>query len=387
MAVRIGFDVTAALTQGGGIGRYTRELIQALVTLGQAYEFRLFSARPPQSLPVPDSLPAGRNVAYKPAFLDERWLYRFWYRARLPFPVQFFTGPLDLYHSPDFVLPPVFGSIPTILTVHDLSFIHYPESYPPRLVNYLNKVVPRSIAQADHVLADSQSTLSDLASLWNVSPDKMSVLYGGVNDRFQLVRDTQKLAYIRQRYRLGNQPVILTVGTVQPRKNYEMLVRAYGRIVDRIPHNLVIAGGRGWLYDGLLAEINRLNLGDRIRLTGFVEDAELPALYSLAEIFVFPSHYEGFGLPLLEAMACETPIISSNSSSLPEVAWSEQATAAILLPPTDEEGWAQAIFSLATNADKRQSLVDEGLRQVGRFRWEYAARQLMALYDRLLGPL
>jgi glycosyltransferase involved in cell wall biosynthesis len=384
MAVRIGFDVTAALTQGGGIGRYTRELIQSLVAEGQAYEFRLFSARPPEFPPVPNSLPVGKNVIHKPAPIEERWLYRIWYRARLPLPIQFFTGRLDLFHSPDFVLPPVSGSIPTILTVHDLSFIHYPGSYPSKLVNYLNSVVPRSVARADHVLADSKSTLNDLASLWNVSPDKMSVLYSGVNPRFSPVRDNEKMTSIRHRYALGDRPIILTVGTVQPRKNYETLVRAFSRVAGRIPHNLIIVGGRGWLYDGLLAEIHRLKLADRIYLTGFVSDADLPALYSISEIFVFPSYYEGFGLPLLEAMACGTPIISSNSSSLPEVVSSENETAALLLSPTDEEGWAQAIHNLATNEEKRRSLVDAGFRQVVHFRWENTARQLLSLYDRLL---
>jgi glycosyltransferase involved in cell wall biosynthesis len=384
MAVRIGFDVTAALTQGGGIGRYTRELIQSLVTEGLDYEFRLFSARPPASPPVPNSLPVGKNVIHKAAPIEERWLYRIWYRANLPLPVQLFTGRLDLFHSPDFVLPPVSGSIPTLLTVHDLSFIHYPASYPPRLVTYLNRVVPRSVDRADHILADSQSTLNDLVSLWNVPLEKMSVLYSGVNKRFSPVRDKEKLASIRHRYVLGERPIILTIGTVQPRKNYETLVRAFSRIAGRIPHNLIIAGGRGWLVDGLLAEIDRLELGDRIHLTGFVSDADLPALYSISEIFVFPSYYEGFGLPLLEAMACGTPIISSNSSSLPEVASSEYATAAILLAPTDEEGWALAMHNLATNEEKRRSLVDAGFRQVVRFGWDNAARQLLALYDRLL---
>ncbi|HMT22097.1 MAG TPA: glycosyltransferase, partial [Promineifilum sp.] len=158
----VGFDVTAALTQGGGIGRYTRELIQALATEDPAFTFKLFSARPPATLPVPDSLPSADHVSHCPAPVDERWLYRLWHRARFPLPVQFFTGPIDLFHSPDFVLPPVSGRIPTLLTVHDLSFVHYPETFPPRLVAYLNRVVPWSVARASHVLADSEATPRDL---------------------------------------------------------------------------------------------------------------------------------------------------------------------------------------------------------------------------------
>ena len=130
----IGFDVTAALTQGGGIGRYTRELIHALAAEAPQYDYILFSARPPAAPPVPDSLPGAPGMTHRPAPLDVRWLYRLWYRARLPVPVQLFTGRIDLFHSPDFVLPPVGGGVPTILTVHDLSFVHYPTTFPPRLV-------------------------------------------------------------------------------------------------------------------------------------------------------------------------------------------------------------------------------------------------------------
>ena len=146
--MRIGIDVTAAFTQGGGIGRYTRELIHALVAVDPNNRYRFFSAKSPATLPVPQPLPQAENVSYRPAPLDERWLYRLWYRLRLPLPVQWVTGPLDLFHSPDFVLPPVNGRIPTLLTVHDLSFVHYPHVFPERLVSYLNQVVPWSIGRA-----------------------------------------------------------------------------------------------------------------------------------------------------------------------------------------------------------------------------------------------
>src|SRR5690606_30134078 len=129
----------------------TRELIRALASDAPNFCFKLFSARPPAQLPVPEPLPVAAHVQHYPAPVDERWLYRLWYRARLPLPVQAFTGQIDLFHSPDFVLPPVRGHVPTLLTVHDLSFIQYPETFPPALVNYLNKVVPASVARASHI--------------------------------------------------------------------------------------------------------------------------------------------------------------------------------------------------------------------------------------------
>ncbi|VAW43530.1 hypothetical protein MNBD_CHLOROFLEXI01-199, partial [hydrothermal vent metagenome] len=258
--MRIGIDVTAAVTQGGGIGRYTRELVQAVVELDGDNSYRLFSAKPPITLPVADPIPQANNVTYCPAPLDERWLYRLWYRLRLPLPVQWVTGPLDLFHSPDFVLPPVSDSIPTLLTVHDLSFLHFPETFPQRLVRYLNQVVPWSVGRASHILADSEATKEDLTTLWRVPPEKISVLYSGVHERFQPVHDGQKSTAVRQKYRLQDWPYILSVGTLQPRKNYQMLIRAFQPLADRLPHHLVIIGGKGWLYDEMLAEVARQGL-------------------------------------------------------------------------------------------------------------------------------
>ncbi len=380
----IGIDATAALTQGGGIGRYTRELVQALVVEAPGNRYTLFSARPPATLPVPDSLPVAPHVSHRPAPLDERWLYRLWHRARIPLPVQLFTGPLDLFHSPDFVLPPVGGRIPTLLTVHDLSFIRYPATFPAQLVAYLNRVVPRSVARADHILADSEATRRDLAALWNVPGDKVTVLYSGVNARFRPVTPPAALAAVRARYGLGERPYVLAVGTVQPRKNYALLVRAFRAVAATQPHTLVIVGGRGWLTEGLEAEIARQGLSERVMMPGFVEDADLPALYSAADLFVFPSLYEGFGLPLLEAMACGVPVISSDASSLPEVAATGGEPAALLLPPGDEAAWSAAMLRLLTDTAARQRLLAAGAGQAARFTWRAAARQLAGLYDRLL---
>ena len=376
----IGFDVTAALTQGGGIGRYTRELINALVVEAPEFDYKLFSARPPVVLPVPDSLPVLPHVSHRPAPLDERWLYRLWYRARVPLPVQTFTGKLDLYHSPDFVLPPVGRSIPTILTVHDLSFIHFPDTFPAQLVSYLNRVVPWSVNRAGHILADSLSTMRDLQALWGVPAERITVLYSGVNERFHPVTDEATLVAARDKYGL-DAPYILAVGTVQPRKNYELLVRAFRPIAARHPHSLVIVGGKGWLDESLPMEIERCGLQGRVKLTGFVDDADLPAIYSAADVLAFPSLYEGFGLPLLEAMACGTPVVSSNTSSLPEVAGDG---AAVLISPDDEGAWSRALLELLADDPARARLIAAGKRQSAQFSWRSSARQLVSLYKNLL---
>ncbi|HEX6383539.1 MAG TPA: glycosyltransferase family 1 protein [Anaerolineae bacterium] len=384
-AMRIGIDVTAAVTQGGGIGRYTRELVHALVSIDEENVYRFFSARQPSVLPVPNPIPSAPNTQFRRAPFNERWLYRLWYRLRLPLPVQWLTGRLDLFHSPDFVLPPVSGRIPTLLTVHDLSFIHYPATFPQELVTYLNEVVPRSIKRAAHVLADSQATKDDLLGIWQVAPEKITVLYSGVSSTFQPVTDASKLTAVREKYNLGKAPYTLSVGTIQPRKNYQMLIRAFAPVAANWPHNLVIAGGKGWLYQDMMAEAARQRLENRVRFLGFVDDADLPALYSAATLFVFPSLYEGFGLPLLEAMACGVPVITSNTSSLPEVAGKLAGgqEPAVLLSPHEQAAWTETIDQLLADSGRRAQLVAAGFQQVRRFTWTKAARRLLEIYRSL----
>jgi glycosyltransferase involved in cell wall biosynthesis len=379
--MRIGVDITAAVTQGGGIGRYTRELIYALIKADKENEYHLFSARQPAVLPVPDPVPAGENIRYHQAPLNERWLYRLWYRLRLPLPVQLLTGSLDLFHSPDFVLPPVRGGIPTILTVHDLSFVHFPDTFTPALVNYLNKVVPWSVERATHILADSQATKDDLMNIWQVGAEKVTVLYSGVSGRFRPVTDKKQLAAVRQKYGLGSAPFLVSVSTLQPRKNFQMLIRAFKPVAEQQPHNLVIAGGKGWLYEEMLAEVEKQGLAGRVKFIGFVADSDLPALYSEASLMVFPSLYEGFGLPLLEAMACGVPVLSSNSSCLPEVV----GEAAVQLSPTDQEAWSQMMNGLLADSGRRARMVAAGFLQARKFTWKKAAVQLLGIYRELAG--
>lgn len=377
---RIGIDITSALTQGGGIGRYTRELVRALVATDTPNNYTLFSAQTSQSSPVPFALTANPSVRYRRALLDERWLYRLWYRLRVPLPVQTFSGPIDLFHSPDFVLPPVSGQVPTLLTVHDLSFVHYPDTFPPSLVSYLNRVVPWSISRASHVLADSISTKRDLTAQWHVSPDKITVLYSGVSDDYRPISDRSMLQQVKTKYGLDESPYLLAVGTLQPRKNYEMLIRAFAPVAAAYPHNLAIAGGKGWMEDTMMAEAARLGIGDRVRFLGFVADQDLPALYSAATLFVFPSIYEGFGLPVLEAMTCGTPVVVSDSSSLPEVV----GEAGLLLPATDQDAWTESMKSLLADPAAQAALAQKGLKQASAFSWQHAANQLLGIYATLL---
>lgn len=374
--MRIGIDLTAAVTQGGGIGRYTRELVHALTRVDQDNHYRFFSAKASVALPVPNSIPTGPHIYYRQSPFVEKWHYRLWYRLRLPIPVQLLTGRIDLFHSPDFVLPPVWPSVPTLLTVHDLSFLHYPETFPKTLVRYLNRVVPWSIQRATHVLADSEATKRDLVTLWKIPEEKVTVLLSGVNERFRPVGEAAKLTAVRKTYRIGEAPYLLSVGTIQPRKNYQMLIRAFRPVADKLPHNLIISGGKGWLYDEMLAEVATQGLEGRVRFIGFVDDADLPTLYSGATLFMFPSMYEGFGLPLLEAMGCGTPVISSDASSLPEVG---EGTA-VYLSPKDQQSWTDTMLDLLQNKEARAALAQKGVAHAAQFSWQKTAEHLLAIY-------
>jgi glycosyltransferase involved in cell wall biosynthesis len=377
---RIGIDITSAVTQGAGIGRYTRELIAALVKVNKTDRFALFSAKQPARMPVARPVPVAPHVSYHQAPVGERWLYRLWYRLTLPVRIEWFTGEIDLFHSPDFVLPPVKAGTPTLLTVHDLSFVHFPETFTPALVNFLNKVVPRSVERASHIVADSEETKKDLIEHYGVAASKVSVLYSGVNPRFKPISIEARLKAVREKYGIGERPYVLSVGTLQPRKNYDMLIRAFRKVADTCPHNLVIAGGKGWLTDRISEEIVLQGLQDRVLLIGFADDDDLPALYSDASLFAYPSLYEGFGLPLLEAMACGVPVLNSNASCLPEVA----GTATQQLAPDDQDAWSEAMLSLLADGGKKARLVAAGFLQARRFTWTRAAQQLNGIYGRLL---
>lgn len=373
---RIGIDYTAAVQQAAGIGRYVRELFRALLIMDLPHQYKLFAAC--QS-PIPPEAQLPTPIKRLP--FHDKWLMRIWHRARLPIPVEAITGKIDLFHSPDFTLPPTLPSTRTLLTVHDLSFVRQPESTNQKLRAYLNKVVPRSVLQADHVLADSQATMDDLIELWNTPPEKITVLHCGVEARFRPVTDKTILSGTRQRYGLGDNPFILSVGTLHPRKNFLRLVQAFSSIANRFPGvSLVIAGGRSWQYADIIAEPEKLGIPGRVIFPGFVDDSDLAALYSAADLFVLPSLYEGFGIPVLEAMACGTPVVISNRPSLPEVA----GGAALTCDPVDVDDMVATLEKVLTDSTLRQDLIDKGKQQAIKFTWEKAAQQLAGIYNHML---
>jgi len=395
--LRIGIDYTAAVRQGAGIGRYTRELVRALAELDRGHDYVLFAAvrgaavsdsptcwgggaANPNKLRTPArysrQLSKASSFQMRSVPLSDRALAILWHRLRLPLWVELATGALDIFHSPDFVLPPV-RRAKTMLTVHDLSFIRYPQCADANLRAYLNKVVPRSVHRADLVLADSQSTKDDLAELLDVDADKIEVVYPGVEERFHPIEDQSHLKEVRERYNLPPR-FVLGLGTLQPRKNFTRLIEAFADLRFAISDlHLVIAGGKGWLYEEIFATVERLGLEEKVVFPGFVADEHLPALYNLAGLFVFPSLYEGFGLPPLEALACGTPIVTSNASSLPEVV----GEAGLMVKATDTDALAEAMQRVLEDNALREEMIARGMEQARKFTWQKTAAKLLSLYE------
>ena len=378
--MRIGIDYTAAVRQGAGIGRYCRELIRALARLdsGNSYVLLVAGRLPPaESEALRADFERYPNFAFRSLLLNERWLNRLWHRLQVPWPVEGFAGRLDLFHSPDFTLPPALRA-KKILTVHDLSFLRVPQYADPRLREYLQTVVPRSVRQADLILANSQHTKEDLISCLRVPSERVIVVLPGVEARFEPVADEGELDRVRARYNL-EKPFILGLGTLEPRKNFEGLIEAYHllRSRTRIPHQLVIGGRKGWLYEGIFRRVEELGLGDAVHFLGFVADEDLPALYTLADVFAFPSFYEGFGIPVLEAMACGTPVVASNAASLPEAV----GEAGLMVTPGDVEALAGALERVLQDRPLREELIARGRERARCFTWERAAQELLRAYQ------
>ena len=281
----------------------------------------------------------------------------------------------DVFFAPDTKLPWGLGSnVKKVVTVHDLAVFKYPETYQKSRVLYWQKHFTSSVKRADRVVAISQSTKRDLMDILRVPEEKVIVIYNGVGAEFQPVIDPVECLKVREKYRLPER-YILFVGTFSPRKNLGRLIKAFGllRRETNLPHKLVIAGEKGWKYREDLQWVKDLGLEDQIVFPGFIDSADLPVVYSMADVLAYPSLYEGFGLPPVEAMACGTPVVVSNTSSLPEVV----GEAGIFVDPYNIEDIGAGLSSVLSDLVIQKRLIKLGRDRARMFSWESAASQLM----------
>jgi glycosyltransferase involved in cell wall biosynthesis len=375
--MRITVDISPAVHRHAGLGRYAHELLAALTMLDRSNEYSAFYYAPRGDVrpdPPLDRVPAKTiRLAAKPwrmsillAYLAgatmDRWLPE-----------------TDIFHATDHLLPPLRLSR-SVFTIHDLIFRFYPEYHLPLNRIYLSLMLPRFMRRADAIIAVSESTRRDALRLMPISPEKVQVIYEGVNPIYRPIHDGDALAAVRAKYQLPPR-FILYLGTIEPRKNLLTLLDAYHTLLarDQGAPALVIAGRKGWLYRPVFDRVRELGLDGHVHFTDYIQSDDTTALLNASEMFVFPSLYEGFGLPPLEAMACGRPVICSNSSSLPEVV----GNGAILFEPHDVGALVQAMERILTDEHLRSELSMRGIAQASRFSWERTAKETLAVYQRL----
>ena len=369
-------DISAAVHGRAGLGRYAESLAQTLLAR-EPGRFALFYNRTPST-----HLPPGLNevpirtvrAGYKP------WRMAVWLGQWAHLGFDRLLPGAELFHATEHLLMPL-RHTPSVLTIHDLVFRLFPHYHKPLNYAFLNLAMPLFIRRADHLIAVSHSTRQDLVRLYDVDPDKITVIYEAADPRFR-PQPIEEIRRVQRKYSLPER-FILSLGTLEPRKNYQRLVEALALLRQKPGAEgwrLVIVGGKGWLYGPFFRRLEELGLEHEVILLGHVPNEDLPALYSAATLFVFPSLYEGFGLPPLEAMACGTPVVCSRASSLPEVG----GRAARYVNPTSTEEIAQAIHEVLVDEVLQEEMRERGVEQAKQFSWERAAQETMALYHFLM---
>lgn len=369
--MHIGIDCRLPFYQMGGISQYTLHLMTALAALDSANQYTVFHNRKDQRSYLPNAPNFRRRDVWTPC--HHRW-------EKYALGVELRPHRLSLLHSPDFI-PPAWGAKKYVITVHDLNFLYYPEYLTAESRRYYLEQIQWAVQKADHISADSHHTRHDLLERLQVAPEKVTTVHLAANPIYQQpVSPTQKAAILAE-YNLP-QGFLLFVGTLEPRKNIPTLLRAYAHLRQTgVDVPLVLVGGKGWLNDSIFVTMDELGLRPHIHhLTG-VNNEKLAGLYAAASLLALPSHYEGFGLPPLEAMHQGCPVISSNRGSLPEIV----GTAGLLLEADDVNAWAEAMGQVLHDSTLRQTMIQAGYEQANKFQWSNAAAQTLDIYHKLAG--
>lgn len=370
--MHIGIDAHAIGAQQGGNETYIRGVIRALAELDDRNRYTIYLAEPAAAAEWREGfarqhpnfeirlLPKPTPLIRVPLFLA----YELWRR------------PVDVLHV-QYTAPP-FCRVPVVATIHDLAFEHMPETFTRRGSFQLKLTVRRTAQRAARIATVSEYSRQDLLRTYKLPPEKIAVTYNGVEPQFTAQAWPNEAADIHNRFGI-KRDYLLAVGSLQPRKNLVRLIRAYAKL--RSEHKaftpqLVIVGRKLWLADEIFAEVHRQDWAEDVILTGYVNDEDLPKLYRQATAFVYPSLFEGFGLPPVEAMACGTPVVTSNVSSLPEVT----GDAALLIDPLDQASLESALLQITGDEALRARLKEQGIEQATRFTWREAAEKTLQLY-------
>ena len=372
--MKIGIDATALPQEPVGAGVYIINLLRALSDLNTGYELVVFLHENARNylemdettnilqVVLPEKNPALRLV---------------WEQIMLPKLVKRYK--IDLLHSLHYTSPFLLACA-SVVTIHDLTFFLFPELHKLSKRLFFPSVIRASARKADALITVSENTRQDSIRLLHVPEEKIFAVQLGVDEIFHPIKDNGLRRKIYQQYQLPEK-FILYVGLVEPRKNLPLLIRSFRTLVEEgFSHRLVIAGRLGWMYQEVFKQIETLGLEDRIKFTGYVPRQNLPIVYNLAELFVYPTLYEGFGLPVLEAMACGTPVVTSNISSLPEIV----GNAGILVTPGEESALAEAMVKVLSDPKMQENLAEKGIIRSKDFSWKRTAKETLQVYQHVL---
>ena len=374
--MRIGIDTTALPAQPVGAGTYIIQLVRAMIALDSDHQWVIYAHQGRQDLfdlprkdnfewvLVPDKSPARRMI---------------WEQTVLP--VLAHQARIDLLHSLHYTRP-LYLPCASVVTFHDMTFFITPKLHTLSKRSFFPIAIRLSARLADALIAVSESTRQDAIRILDIPPNRITTTNLGVSSIFQPITDPNRLAQARRKYSLP-ESYLLYIGTIEPRKNLPLLINAYNQLIQQnCDRELVIVGRRGWMYEDVYRQIDALNLKERVHFTGYVPTEDLPALYNLAQIFIYPSRYEGFGIPPVEAMACGTPVITTQSSAMIETI----GEAGFLIPPDEVSALVNAIQMLNENANLHDELRQKGLQRASRFNWKKTAEDTLAVYEQIVIP-
>lgn len=356
-----------------GVGSYVTHLIQGLKTANKKHRYAL--------------MVTSRQAAALPDYFKEFEIYTVPFSSEnhvMGDPWEFILLPrllrnnaIDIFHGPAFMAPPFHKGFQSVATIHDLVAFHHPHTIPMKYAFYMRFLIKLMIRRAGGIITDSEFIRNEIIKMFHVDEKKVFAIPIAASEMFKPTEDKSRIEKLKELYGI-NKRYFLHVGNIEPRKNLTNLFRACDRVWERLGQDfqLVVVGKKGWLYRGIFDTLRETKCAHDVIFTGYVREEDIPALYSGADFFIFPSIYEGFGLPILEAMRCGTPVITSNVSSMPEVA----GDAALYVDPSKPEDIAEKILELVYNKTLREKMREKGFLQAAKFSWEKTARKILNVY-------
>lgn len=376
--MKIGIDIRSVLSTKTGVGHYTNCLCENIAKIDKQNNYDLFYFNFLRKKNAVDI--KAENISLEPIrMLPGRICNRLWRYTNFP-KGSWLLRKKDVVHFTNFtVIPGTKGKV--VITVHDLSFIRYPQFTEPKNLKFLKKIFTRSLERADHIITVSEFSKNELMDIYKVPSEKITPVLLGVDDKFRQTHSENNINVFKEKYKTGDK-YILSLGTLEPRKNIPTLIKAFDLMCEKnpdTPYNLVLTGMKGWLYEEIFASIKNKATKDKIIFTGYIDDDELPLIYQGASLFVCPSFYEGFGLPVAESMAAGVAVITSTAGSLVEVG----GDATVKFNPEDATELYEKMQNVLSDESLRKDLITKGKKRAESFLWEKCAQETINVYKKI----